>query len=512
MFYWILLNLDSHMRFSFNNIQLLACAPAKVLKNQGIDLLLEDFISSINSLNENGIDINGEKHYAFLAFCMGDTLALQWLGGFVEGVGTAYRFCRNCEITYEDRKDLDPTIKNEVRTMAKHLCQLQNIEEAEDKAFYMKVFGVKNKSILLNIKDFDICTSLLQDAMHTLIEGVCIKEIKCLLKNLLDKAYFDLAKLNGLMLSFKYSDFDKNDLPKKFEKNHIYNNEATLSSNAGQILILMINLPLIIGHLIKNDDKNWNNFMNLNKIVNLSYSFTYEDSTICVLENLIIKYLQNFKALYEDATITPKMHYLTHLPQQLKDFGPLRHSSCFRFEAKNGLIKGMDFKSFKNLSFSITMHHQFWLSGQQHDSKSKKSIAYNHDIFRVDFQIDQSHKFWMDLEPKRYINKLKYLKINGFQYKSGYFLILNKYKFSQAIGLIVDILKVDDQVIFYLNEYKILKKDIHNDCLVIEATENFFYKRFTELTLRNAQYSLKYNNSIYLQVRYNHYHYEINKQ
>ena len=28
----------------------------------------------------------------------------------------------------------------------------------------------------------------------------------------------------------------------------------------------MINLPLIIGHLVKNDDKNWNNFMNLKKI------------------------------------------------------------------------------------------------------------------------------------------------------------------------------------------------------------------------------------------------------
>lgn len=504
MFYWILLNLDPHLRFTFNNIQLLACAPAVTLKEQGLDLLLDDFVTSINKLNESGIELNGENYHGFLAFCMGDTLALQWLGGFVEGVGKAKRFCRNCEITYDDRKNLDPTIKYDARTMEKHISQLNLISKSEDEAFYTKTFGVKNKSELLKIKDFDLCTGLLQDTMHTLIEGVCIKEIKCLFKYLIESNCATLEKLNGLILCFEYSPFDKSDLPKKFQKQHIFNND-TLNLTAGQMLTLMINLPLIIGDTVNNNDVNWKNFLVLHNIINIAYSYTYENRTVNELENMITVYLTNFQDLYVGVSITPKMHYLTHLPQQLKNFGPLRHSSCFRCEAKNGLIKGMDFKSFKNLSFSISNHHQFWISGQQTNSELNKSIAYNEDKYRVDCVIDASHKFWIDLKPKKYISKIKYLKKDGFQYKDGFFLVLKEYRFAQSIGLIVDILNVDDEIIFNLKECKILNKNKHKNCLIINPIDKFFYVKHIDLQFRNAQYAIKHDDFYHLQVRFVHF-------
>ena len=90
LFYWILLNLDPHLRFSLNNIQLLACASSQILREGGIDLLA-DFIFTINIFGDTGFTFNYTHYFGCLAFCMGDTLALQWLGGFLEGVGKAKR-------------------------------------------------------------------------------------------------------------------------------------------------------------------------------------------------------------------------------------------------------------------------------------------------------------------------------------------------------------------------------------------------------------------------------------
>jgi hypothetical protein len=61
----------------------------------------------MNKLSTEGFEItvNGstKRYFGVLAFGLGDTLAMQWLGGYVEGVGKAYKFFRNCEITRQDR-------------------------------------------------------------------------------------------------------------------------------------------------------------------------------------------------------------------------------------------------------------------------------------------------------------------------------------------------------------------------------------------------------------------------
>jgi hypothetical protein len=103
------------------------------------------------------------------------------------------------------------------------------------------MFGLKGRGELLKIKDFDLCDGLLQDTMHTVIEGVCIKEIKCLFKSILENG-LRLEKLNDLILSFEYCFTDENDLPKEFENNHIYVNDSGLKLTAGQLLVLILNL------------------------------------------------------------------------------------------------------------------------------------------------------------------------------------------------------------------------------------------------------------------------------
>jgi hypothetical protein len=102
------------------------------------------------------------------------------------------------------------------------------------------------------------------------------------------------------------------------------------------------------------------------------------------LDLKIYEYLQNFHDLYPDASMTPKLHYLTHLVAQMVNIGPLRHHARFRFEAKNFLIKNFDYKCFKNICFSATDKHQFWMASKELEQLNKKSIKYVDDVCNVD--------------------------------------------------------------------------------------------------------------------------------
>ena len=191
------MNLSPDVRYNLCNIKLLAIVKSKEIKNSDCSPLLSDFINTINKLNtETGLYLSVKNettvHFGFLGFGIGDTLALQWLGGFLEGVGKAFKFCRTCHITHDERCDnLNKTFV--LIDMETHLIQLELLNESPDLS---KQFGVKNKSVLCEIIDFDICTSLLHDPMHVLIEGVCISELKYLLNYATKEKRIDLSKIN----------------------------------------------------------------------------------------------------------------------------------------------------------------------------------------------------------------------------------------------------------------------------------------------------------------------------
>ena len=76
----------------------------------------------------------------------------------------------------------------------------------------------------------------------------------------------------------------------------------------------------------------------------------------------------------------PKLHYLLHLAEQILRqvlidsclhlsiqltpiyrFGPLRHQSCIRFEAKNHHLKRLVGLNFKNVPKSVAERHRYYM-------------------------------------------------------------------------------------------------------------------------------------------------------
>ena len=69
-------------------------------------------------------------------------------------------------------------------------------------------------------------------------------------------------------------------------------------------------------------------FINLLRILTIATAFEITKDNVSILTLLVEDYLQQFNQLYP-ASITPKMHYMLHLPQQILQYvKPLIKFNC----------------------------------------------------------------------------------------------------------------------------------------------------------------------------------------
>ena len=76
-------------------------------------------------------------------------------------------------------------------------------------------------------------------------------------------------------------------------------------------------LPLMVGQYVPEEDDHWQCYINILRILTLATAVEVTDDTIATLAQLVEDYLHQMNLLYPNS-ITPKMHYLLHLPDQMK--------------------------------------------------------------------------------------------------------------------------------------------------------------------------------------------------
>lgn len=85
-------------------------------------------------------------------------------------------------------------------------------------------------------------------------------------------------------------------------------------------------LPLMIGHLIPNEEPHWNHYLQLLDIVDIIFSPAIRPGIPSYLEVLIEENLEEFTELYSSPVI-PKMHYLIHIPRFLSKYSNISSPS-----------------------------------------------------------------------------------------------------------------------------------------------------------------------------------------
>lgn len=73
----------------------------------------------------------------------------------------------------------------------------------------------------------------------------------------------------------------------------------------------------MVGNLVEEDDQHWSCFLLLWEICSIALAFEISANDTVKLAWLVEMYLEAFAALYGATSLTPKMHHLVHLPQQI---------------------------------------------------------------------------------------------------------------------------------------------------------------------------------------------------
>ena len=319
-----------------------------------------------------------QLYHGLLMYVLADTLAAQMLGGFKEGVGGALHPCRSCDVSKDTLGKSFVSNDYKERDEEEHSDRLQVLGEVSKEAhqYWSMQYGINNRSPLLDIPFFQVTKCLLHDPMHILLEGVVRQHLAAMLLVFIDKKkYFSLAELNTRITNFEYDKKDTRDKPQIIDRQHLLPGH-TFAQSAQSMYVLMKNLPFMLYDKLPETCMYWGNFLELLKITLLVLSPVSSLTTVHNLRYMISNYNHGFVRLYPDISVTPKRHYLIHLPDQLIRFGPLRNHWCMRFEAKNGFFKLKRWNNFKNITKSLAMYHQQWLCLQMLGPLGSRSSVY----------------------------------------------------------------------------------------------------------------------------------------
>lgn len=407
-FYWGLANYPPELRSNLKAINLLAVAKKSVVREFGIAAVLNDFLETIKEMQTpDGIVINiggtETRINGHLLFLMGDTPAAQLMGGFKEGVNFAHMPCRTCLITREEIQLLLSEHTFQYRNKYQHEAHVRLVTDMtlskKDRKYNSKHSGVNSDHIFHGLEKFDITQCLLQDAMHLLAEGLLKLETKLLLEHCLESNFLDLNTLNTEIKAFEYQHLST-DKPSPIS---ITNNEVQIHQTSSQMLCLIVILPFVLSSYVPHNDAKLLNYLLLNQINNLCLSFELHPEDVDFLSHLIDVHNTQFKKLYPDVSIPPKMHYISHLPRQIRNFGLLRHSWCMRMEAFHKQFK-QTFHVVKNcINLPYTLTHRFQTKRLYELSLGNK----DHNYFSTSVEVGQGKVRPLRDAPERFFYLFK---------------------------------------------------------------------------------------------------------
>jgi hypothetical protein len=473
MFYWTLGNIRPCLRSTLKSIHLIAVAKTAHIRANGLPILLENFITSLNKLSEGHVFlIKGVETvmYGGLLSFSGDTPGSNFISGFKEGVGFAHCKCRRCMCTVNNMSLHYFAEQFVVRNLALHREQCDrllddNIDERE-RQNRSKIYGVNYLSVLDEVRHFDICRCFPQDIMHIIFEGVLNTQIKLLLGHVLLETGVTIDDINRFLDSFDFQT-SAGDRPAHLERSRVVAAESKLNQSSAQLRNLAYALPFFLAPYLDDEDEHYLLYIKLLQVTSIcmSHRFTLED--ISYLRFLIGEYLESFVSLFPFKFV-PKHHYLVHLPEQIMEFGPLRNYWCMRYEGKHSYFKQLMGRSkcFKNVPRTLASNHQqalclqllgssqtrsnYLYAGDQY--KGVSTLAYQDECYLkvIDYLGDGVD----DNEVAPVLSKAEQVTIVGYVYSQNASVLRLNVDTAELprFGKVVDIVIHDRRVLFIIAE------------------------------------------------------------
>ncbi|XP_065332119.1 uncharacterized protein LOC135934360 [Cloeon dipterum] len=500
--YWSLLNLPPHVRSSLKQIFLVGIAYQTDIKHYGFSTLLEDFFDTILVLESHSglsLSVGGKEmviHGTLLNFA-GDGLALNLVGGFKESFGFASHPCRNCIISRADMNLLHLECEMPLRNALQHKAVLEQLHcpnlTQKEKATISTQSGVVCRSVLYQIPSFDITSCLPQDTMHNILEGSLDLEMKEMLNFLIEvQKIMTYEDLNERIQKFNYPNCFKDAMPSLIERHHVV--DGNLRQSAAQTITLLFVLPFILAPYLDDENIHFKNFLLLCQITNVMLSFEVKISSIAYLKNLIMVHNARYYDLYKN--ITPKMHFLTHAPTVLTNFGPSRETWTMRYEGRHAFLgqATLNCRNFKNLPYTLAYKFQVRKCVDfEFGDEAAKVLGANTFKYKLGNLVDK-RLIKMGLAVGRLLDIAsdeKFLQSAvSVTYKNFFFeqnvvvLLEHEPELFPQFALIAAMFVLNDRCVFVLNNLETITFDNMRNAFEVKETNLFHCKVLKELSVQ----------------------------
>lgn len=479
--YFSLGNLSPKNRSSLRNIYLLSIFYNRQLVEYGPNVMLKPIVDDLKLL-EDGVElmIKGQplKIFGTLTAFVADNAASHLFGGFLLGFSSGFRKCRSCMATDIDIQTKTFDCEFIPRTYEQHVIQCSCAEDKELSKHFRQLYGIKQFSILDELKYFNTISGLPPDIMHDLLEGILPKTIRLLILDCLKKNYFTINELNHIISNFDYGFKEVVDKPSPFDQKSLKN--GSFRQSAAQTWLLAVNLPLMIGSKVP-ENLHWLCFTTLLNICRIIFLNVVTSLDLLKLEQLIHEFLIYFKNCF-DTKLTIKFHHLTHYPRHIRNFGPLNAVWTMRYEAKHSFFKQLQrqIKNTKNIPHTLSIRHQQWLCHEFRKSGSrllevklsglgKKSLSF---LSRLEYGKDVADFF--NVKATEAINAVKWVTVGSTTFHIGSIILCQVSSTGkQSFGKIVNIF-VSPSPLFVCKLYEIMEFNEHYQAFCVTELSNAY--------------------------------------
>ena len=215
----------------------------------------------------------------------------------------------------------------------------RNIHHAEVATEQNKAeVGIKGPCWFAQCPSYDVIKSNCIDYMHCVLLGVTKRLINIWFSkenSSKPSSYYDkCSAVNKRLLNLKPPIFIRR-APRSFSDLKYWKASEFRS-------FLLFYGPVVLSDILSNS--HYSHFLLLSEAIYILLKESLKQEDVLLAENLLENFIASFTTHYEKRLLTLNFHLLLHLPDNVRELGPIWAYSCFPFEDANGfllkLVKG----------------------------------------------------------------------------------------------------------------------------------------------------------------------------
>lgn len=344
---------------------------------------------------------------------------------------------------------------------------------------------MKTRCVLNDLKHFKVTENWINDAMHTLLEGVVPTTMGAVIFSISQKCEkVTVDSINHQILKiFAILVVDKTNKPHLLSKLLEPGSEMTPKQGAAQQWALFRYLPLILYHFTDQNmifhlqlEEHWELLNLLQEILDLSFATALTESLLVYMTNLIETFLKLFKKLYPHLSIRPKYYFMLHFPSIIRKNGPMRLYWCMNYERQNGTVKMPSHivKNYRDIYQTLAYRFQcasFSNVLQQRFNRDFVVAKITEEMLLFDLKHVENFEqlLFVGVNESSLVEVGDKVDINGSEYRVGCFVAVGYGNYGYAFGKITLIVFSYANTLFLLvTLYSTVEFDAYRYCYVIK--------------------------------------------